>query len=314
MSKIEWTERTWNPVTGCSKVSEGCKNCYALRMTWRHVNNPEIKAKYEGTARKSEAGNINFTGKINMLEDVLFEPQKRKKPTMYFVNSMSDLFHEGVSFDFIDSVFCVMANCPQHTFQILTKRPERMLEFMQEALKLNGGYSLPLSNVWLGASVENQKAANERIPILLSVPAAIRFLSCEPLLGPVEFYKTANAMLADGNRAWDLNDLLSGIHWVIAGGESGPNARPSHPDWFRSLRDQCAGAETPFFFKQWGEWFPLDHAEDEQYWSSTKSIEMKEGSIQQYTMLKVGKKAAGNLLDGRTHLEFPVTEPKQLDT
>lgn len=270
-SKIEWTEETWNPVLGCDKISEGCKNCYAINTAWIRQHNPKMAERFSGLVEKTESGKLNWTGKINLLGmEVLTKPLRKKKPTMYFVNSMSDLFHEDVPFTFIDRVFAIMKACPQHTFQILTKRPWLMAEYFRgntpqaiddatlqlmedgaqigESLALvqmNGTEGWPLPNVWMGVSVENQKAADERIQYLNFIHAAVKFLSCEPLLGPVDFEKAIGDSLK-----WHVGGLKNCISWVIVGGESGHHARPMHPDWVRSIRDQCKEAGVPFFFKQ----------------------------------------------------------------
>ena len=210
-STIEWTEMTWNPVTGCRKVSQGCKHCYAERMAKR------LHAM--GTDRYRNG----FVPTLH--EDLIDLPRHWKKPRVIFVNSMSDLFQEEVPDDFIRRVFDTMRDCPQHTFQILTKRGERLREL--------GPSLIWPRNVWMGVSVENDKVV-DRIRDLASVPAKVRFLSCEPLIGPL-------ARLP-----------LKNIHWVIVGGESGPGARPMNPDWVESIHEQCSRAGVAFFFKQWG--------------------------------------------------------------
>lgn len=210
-TKIEWTQRVWNPVTGCSKVSPGCKHCYAERFSRRlqKMGNPRYRHGFAVTLHP------------NLLE----LPLRWNKPSMIFVNSMSDLFHKSVPDEFIRRVFEVMAKAKQHIFQVLTKRSERLLELSPQ---------LPWSeNVWMGVSVETMKYYT-RIKHLQQVPAKVRFLSCEPLLGPLD------------------NVPLEGIHWVIVGGESGPGARPMKEEWVHSIRDQCQRAGVPFFFKQWG--------------------------------------------------------------
>ena len=210
-SKIEWTEMTWNPVTGCTKVSQGCKHCYAERM-----------------ARRLHAmGNARYQNGFNVAlhEDLIDAPLRWRSPKLVFVNSMSDLFQDEVPADFIRNVFSTMVRCPQHTFQILTKRSERLLELAN---------SLPWpQNVWMGVSVEDERVI-DRVRDLQKVPAAVRFLSCEPLIGPLPRLP------------------LSGIHWVIVGGESGPHARPMELEWVESILTQCRKADVPFFFKQWG--------------------------------------------------------------
>ena len=210
-SSIEWTEATWNPVTGCTKVSAGCKNCYAERMAKR------LKAM-----GKPQYAN-GF--KLTLQHDSLHLPLGWRQPRTIFVNSMSDLFHKDVPLEFIEKVFAVMNRCPQHTFQVLTKRPEIAAAY---AAHLNW-----TPNVWMGTSVENQLVLH-RVTSLREIPARVRFLSVEPLLGPIPRLP------------------LHGIHWVIVGGESGPGARPMDPQWVRDIRDQCVARGVPFFFKQWG--------------------------------------------------------------
>lgn len=210
-TNIEWTEVTWNPVTGCNKVSQGCKNCYAERMAKR------LKAM----------GNRRYENgfEVTLHYDLINAPRKWKKPRLIFVNSMSDLFHEDIPLDFIQRVFNTMNETPQHTYQILTKRTERLIELSP--------YLNWSNNIWMGTSVENEEVIS-RIEDLKTVPAYIRFLSCEPLLGP-------------------LNNLcLEDIHWVIVGGESGPRARPMEKEWVINIRDTCQSQDVPFFFKQWG--------------------------------------------------------------
>lgn len=230
---IEWTDKTWNPTVGCNKVSPGCKHCYAEALTKRFPNHFS-----DGFA---------FTLHPERLE----EPRRWRKPSFVFVNSMSDLFHEQMPLGFLRRVFTVMEECPRHVFQILTKRHERLLELATEL-------DWP-ENVWVGVSVENQDYAH-RVDYLRRVPAEVRFLSCEPLLGPLK-----------------LN--LEGIHWVIAGGESGPKHRPMEAGWVRDIREQTHAAEVPFFFKQWGGRHP---------------------------------KAGGRELDGRTYDGRPAAHPSLL--
>ena len=210
-SSIEWTNMTWNPVTGCTKVSQGCKHCYAERMAKR------LKAM--GMERYKNGF------KLTLHPDLIELPKKWKKPRLIFVNSMSDLFHEKVPLKFIEQIFTTIKECPQHTFQVLTKRSERLSQ-------VAGSLEWP-ENLWMGVSIEDDRVI-QRVHDLRTVPAAVRFLSCEPLIGP-------------------LDDLpLDGIHWVIVGGESGPKARPMDGDWARSIRAQCFDADVKFFFKQWG--------------------------------------------------------------
>lgn len=223
-SDIEWTEATWNPIAGCTIVSPGCTNCYAMRMAARLQ--AMGMAKYAGTTRKSGRRHV-WTGKMNVDQRVLSAPLTWRKPQRIFVNSMSDLFHEMVHEPFIREVWDVMGRAHWHTFQILTKRPERMLHALS-----NSDFPI-LANVWLGTSVENEDFV-DRIEVLRRVPAAIRFVSFEPLLGPI------------------TDPDLSGIHWAIVGGESGPRARPMNVAWVNSLHESCGRQGVAFFFKQWG--------------------------------------------------------------
>lgn len=232
MTKIEWTNQTWNPVTGCSKISPGCKNCYAERFAKRLQN--------MGLAKYLNGFDVTIH------PETLNEPYTWKKPRMVFVNSMSDLFHEDVPIDFIAKVFRAMYDNPRHTFQVLTKRPDYMLEFMVTHF----ASEWPPKNVWLGVSVENQEQANNRIPKLLKVPAGVRFLSCEPLLEKIDI----SVFLYSGFISPVHNDV---VNWVIVGGESGPGARPMRTDWARSIRDQCSSAGIPFFMKQMAKKAPI---------------------------------------------------------
>jgi Bacteriophage protein gp37 len=223
-TSIEWTDSTWNPVAGCTILTAGCTNCYAMRMAAR------LEAmgmeKYAGTTRKS-GGRAKWTGHIALDEKALAVPQTWLKPRRVFVNSMSDLFHEAVPAEFISKVWATMEVTPRHTYQILTKRPERMAEVLNSS-----GFRV-LPNVWLGTSIEDARVL-QRLDQLRQVPAAVRFVSFEPLIGSV-----AGAELHD-------------IHWAIVGGESGPNARPMDPAWVDEIEGACRRAGSAFFFKQWG--------------------------------------------------------------
>jgi protein gp37 len=315
VSRIQWTDETWNPVVGCTKVSTGCLNCYAETMAvrLRGMGKPQYQDVVE---------HGNWTGKISLVEDALTNPLRWRKARMVFVCSMSDLFHPDVPLEFIDRAFAVMALCPQHTFQILTKRPERMAEYfgsrdwgaevipaardeflssrpglmarlgeayshedrvadceiLREEFERRGGRALPqgwpFANVWLGTSIEDQRTADERIPHLLRCPAAVRFLSCEPLLGPVSVYDLTERTecpvcghkslhsrepqkmycgLCAGDNGRDVSIRRTGaIDWVIVGGESGPRARPCNVEWIRSILEQCRAAQIPAFVKQLG--------------------------------------------------------------
>jgi protein gp37 len=219
-SAIEWTEATWNPVTGCDRVSAGCDHCYALTLAARLKAMGQPKYQRDGDPRTSGPG---FG--VTMHPAELEIPRRWRRPRVIFVNSMSDLFHPQVSADFIARVFEVMAATPQHTYQILTKRPKRARQLLR-------GWT-PVLNVWLGVSIEDERVV-DRADILREVPAAVRFLSLEPLLGPLPSLD------------------LTGIDWVIVGGESGPDCRPMRKEWVLELRDRCQAAGVPFFFKQWG--------------------------------------------------------------
>jgi protein gp37 len=262
---IEWTGETWNPVTGCAKLSVGCQNCYAERMAKRL------------RGRCGYPADEPF--RVTVHEKKLDQPLRWRKPRHVFVCSMGDLFHPRVTDETIFRVFGVMYRAHWHTYQVLTKRPERMQRVVERlywgsegAIRTiyhyarehewpswyggdGGSCRVPLPNVWLGVSAENQEQAQARIPALLETPAAVRFVSVEPMLGPVDLREVEGP---EGDRLGDSLIALggagtpTGIDWVICGGESGPGARPMHPDWARSLRDQCVGAHVPFFFKQWG--------------------------------------------------------------
>lgn len=302
---IEWTQATWNPTKGCDTVSPGCDHCYAMTLA------PRLKAM--GSAGYQLDGDPKTSGPgflAHEWPDVLDWPLHKEKPLRIFVNSMSDLFHDNITDEFIVRVFDVMANARQHTFQILTKRHARMRSFVTKYAA--GGFGDPeingavgeLPNVWLGVSVENQQWADIRVPALLDTPAAVRFLSCEPLLGPVRIASwltrshdcdtcegTGSVDVPGGGMqcadcGFDVRFGREGIDWVIVGGESGPAARVMNPAWARSLRDQCVGAGVAFFFKQWGEWATRDETMPAVH-------------------RRIGKKAAGRELDGRTWDEYP---------
>jgi protein gp37 len=223
-TSIEWTDATWNPVAGCTIMSAGCTNCYAMRMAAR-LEAMGVE-KYEGLTRKS-GGRAKWTGRVKLDHSALGAPEAWKRPRRVFVNSMSDLFHEDVSFDFVREVWRIMAKTRRHTYQILTKRPDRMAGM----LSANDVPKLP--NVWLGTSVEDSRVLH-RLDELRTVPAAIRFVSFEPLIGSV------------------AGASLSSIDWAIVGGESGPQARPMNPEWVDEIHDACRVSGTAFFFKQWG--------------------------------------------------------------
>lgn len=388
MSKIEWTDQTWNPIVGCTKVSSECLNCYAEREARRFAFNPKTP-QYAKVIR-----NGYWNGKTAFVESALEKPLHWRKPRMIFVCSMSDLFHETVPFEWIDRVFAAMALCPQHTFQVLTKRPKRMREYLssedtqerinecmtvhpldiitskvfdipmipyneivgvdatqaspEPVLDEAPEFPWPLPNVWLGVTAGTQQAADERVPVLLDTPATVRFVSVEPMLEEVDLsdfeypYDRNAPGLALGHdwltgEEWSYSSIFGGgpswiegddygekrLHWVICGGESGTCARPMHPDWARSLRDQCKKAVVPFLFKQWGEWvqskpderdtphqgwwhpdYPAGQlpgpGDERGCWGDEKLAEA--GCIH---VSRVGKNAAGRALDGVVHDEYP---------
>jgi protein gp37 len=312
----------WNPVVGCAHVSAGCDNCYAAREASGRLS---VHPLYAGLARDGK-----FTGEVRLAPARLLQPLKWRRPRRIFVNSMSDLFHAGVPDEFIAEVFAVMLLAPRHTFQVLTKRHGRM-----RSLLASEGFRLavwaeacalttldntpaeftdawPIPNVWLGVSVEDQQWADIRIPVLLGTPTAVRWVSAEPLLGPVVLspdWLVPSATLCGGDRrTWTVQTsaAMAGllravaranadpgsagfVDWVVAGGESGPGARPMHPDWARSLRDQCQAFGVAYLFKQWSEWAVPEP-----------------GGAQ--IVARLGKKAAGRVLDGRTWDEYPDRE------
>lgn len=312
-SQIEWTDASWNPlaafdrVTGrrgwfCTKVSEGCRNCYA-----------ESFNRYRGNGYEYTAQNLSSV-RFDLIN--LDQPFRWKRPRRIFVNSMTDLFGDFITDEDIAEIFKVMYKAPRHIFQVLTKRPERMLDWISRSAFLSNA---PIENTWLGVSVEDQKTADERIPLLIETPAAVRWISAEPLLG-----------------ATDITDWLGWkekLDWVVVGGESGRNARPMHPDWVRSLRDQCVAAGVPFFFKQWGEWAPIGPIYcDVDTREHLAALEVGDGSFDgddpkechltrggyltrarfdgqpalgTWAMRRAGKKNTGRLLDGREWNEYP---------
>lgn len=345
-TKIEWTRSddgtpgaTWNPVTGCTKLSPaspGCQNCYASTFAERFRGAP---------------GHYFERGfDVQLRPEKLDQPLRWRKPRRIFVNSMSDLFHDDVPTDFIAKVFAIMALAPQHTFQVLTKRHARMRSLLSADyfraevhghaawwadhlnLKLPQPH-WPLPNVWLGVSTENQRWADIRIPALLDTPAAVRFISAEPLLGSIDLRQSfAKWVPPIDHQAWataDKTKVPGGVeemlrvrdvlHWVIVGGESGPGARPMHPDWARALRDQCTAAGVPFLFKQHGEYVEATEPVPSDRWLTGDGITHDEpwhpdqigapaGKWSPYpdvVMRRVGKKAAGRELDGQTWDQYP---------
>ncbi|SHX95720.1 bacteriophage protein gp37 [Mycobacteroides abscessus subsp. abscessus] len=309
---IEWTDATWNPVTGCDKVSPGCHYCYAETFAerWRGTRGHYFETGFD----------------VQLRPDKLDLPLRWTKPRKVFVNSMSDLFHDKVPDEYIARVFAVMALAPQHTFQLLTKRHGRMRAllnsraFLQlvwdawsvedgpdesESLGTDPAERWPLPNVWLGVSAEDQKRADLRIPALLDTPAAVRFVSAEPLLGPIDLHADP---IGKDSVFW-----IGHLDWVIVGGESGPAARPMHPDWARSIRDQCVAGGVPFLFKQWGEWRPWmrEDAVGRECWVNQDTGRIAENGdaalkLGSWNLVnRVGKKRAGRELDGRTWDQYP---------
>lgn len=324
-TSIEWTDRVWNPTTGCDRISPGCDNCYALTLAKRLKGMGQAKYQNDGDPRTSGPG---FA--LTLHGDTLDDPLRWRKPSKVFVNSMSDLFHQDVPYGFITEVFARMAGAPHHTFQVLTKRPQRMaaivgdvggsrsfreiVEQRAESLALSAHFkdpslfhAWPLPNVWLGTSIESDRYA-WRADHLRAAPADRRWLSLEPLLGPLPSLD------------------LTGIDWVVVGGESGPGARPMDPEWVRDIRDRCVDAGVPFFFKQWGEWIPYEADPQPPFWDSQHGdlvdghhlpADLSEGAPTSgwwapelgydppVVYRRVGKKAAGRSLDGRTWDQYP---------
>jgi protein gp37 len=337
-TKIEWTDATWNPIRGCSRISEGCRNCYAEGVANRFKG---VGMPYEGLIAKTGQWN----GTIKFIDSVLDQPIRWKRPRRIFVNSMSDLFHENLPFSEIDTIFAVMSAANWHTYQVLTKRADRMQKYFKNddwidrvrkiAWDLNPASAYHethmiggLPNVWLGVSVEDQKTADDRIPYLLETPAAVRWISAEPLLGEIDltrlsptlFDASANALTGywrwtDGPKKKESNAL----NWVVVGGESGGNARPMHPNWVRNLRNQCVNANVQFFFKQWGSW--REPNQNEEFNTSNGMAQKKpafivgsDGTVNCFrsasipdpaVMVLAGKKNSGRTLDGKEWNQYP---------
>lgn len=289
---ISWCDATWNPVRGCRRVSEGCRHCFGAAIAAR-FSGPGLP--FEGLAEMTANG-PRWTGTVSLLEDKLVLPLCWRRPRKVFVDSMTDLFYEAVPFNFIDRVWATMLLAPRHRFLLLTKRPERMREYLgrpnlydavlREANRIRRtrpeltgvGISnparFPAPWIWLGTSVERQREADERIPHLLACPAAVRFLSCEPMLGSISLER----WLADYDSVWGeplCPKASPGLHWVIVGGESGPGFRPMELDWARDLRDECQSCDVAFWFKQHAGIRPgMNHMLDGQVWQQFPRTEV----------------------------------------
>lgn len=287
---IAWTDTTWNPLAGCTRKSAACRQCYAETAT---AESARDGGWGQGFAELGDSGPA-WTGKIALREDRLRFPLGLEDPCRIFVNSLSDLFHESLDTEIIDKIFAVMAAAPRHVFQVLTKRPKTMQPYLADAstpgrierhMAALGGVAAkidawPLPNVWIGVTAENQKEADRRIPLLLTSPAAVRFVAAEPLLEALDL-KPGTWLKAEAG------DVASPrLDWIVAGGEIGTGAKPCHPDWARSLRDQCTRAETPFFWAHWGEHLPATGDGESRHPSGERSA---------------------HCLDGRLHEDFPAT-------
>lgn len=335
-TKIEWADATVNAVNGCSLASPGCTNCYAMRLAGTRMRNHPTRI---GLTQDSKAGPV-WTGDVRLHEPALLQPLTWRRPRRIFWNAHGDLFHPNVPWEWIAKVMAVAFLAPHHIHMVLTKRADRMNAWF-ETLASEGGaedfseiieeiaervglkcdypeWTLPLENVWLGVSVEDQTRADERIPHLLETPAAVRFVSAEPLLGEVRLdrIKMFDRETPEGGWEAGWESALNGkrfdplgeqdtegwpkIDWVIVGGESGPGARPMHPAWARSLRDQCAAAGVQFHFKQWGE--HISNPAPGATWPDGSPVP---ADLEPVTFVNVGKKAAGRLLDGVEHNGVP---------
>lgn len=340
-TSIEWTDETWNPLVGCSRTSPGCDHCYAMGVAHRNLT-PD----HRGLTVRAEGGGVDWTGEVRFVERRLLDPLRWRKPKRVFVNSMSDLFHPDVEVEHIVAIFAVMGLAEGHQFQVLTKRPQGMVRLLNspgfwDDVRYRAGeiassldwdmvphhlqFSADLTflpNVWLGTSIESQQYAF-RARHLLATPAAVHFVSAEPLLGPLDL----SPYLLDPS----LRDpTCRGVDWVIVGGESGQSARPMHPAWAEELRDQCRRAGVAFLFKQWGEWSPFAPIRDGRFDFRNRYVLADDGTLYRgpdlaypdgprrgeavraghdharlTSMYRVGKKAAGRELDGRTYDEYP---------
>jgi len=323
IDRDRYIQATWNPIAGCTHVSEGCRNCYAEHIASR-FSDPGMWG-YGFAERTSKGG--RWTGRVELLPHKLDIPLRHTRPRSYFVGSTSDLFHRDLSDDDIDQVLTRAQVADRHRYLILTKRPERMREYFTSLAAaedwpgLNGRIvrmgedshivlRWPLPNVWLGVSVEDQATADARIPHLLATPAAVRFVSAEPLLGPIDM-RDLTVTTQSGYEQWDVLDRAEAadaepgyptavLDWVIVGGESGPGARPMHPDWVRSIRDQCVAAKVPFFFKQWGDY---THSSQISYQKKSSDQNIDDGNGGRWC--RVGNNRSGYNLDGKMWRQWP---------
>jgi protein gp37 len=294
---IEWTKRpgtvgaTWNVSTGCNKVDRGCKNCYAEKMHKRLTAMGQPKYLHD------------FLDGALPWEAALKEPAKWRKPRTVFVNSMSDLFHEKIDFNFLIKVFQVIKDTPRHTYLVLTKRPERAWQFYQHMEVCSGGqWDFP-PNMWLGTSINDQASADLRIPLLINIPARLHFVSYEPATGPADIRQWLYTLALNTS----LNPIYSmRLDWVIMGGESGAKAQPMHPVWARHVRNACLHASVPFFFKQWGQWQPHSYLRDGKPYLPAE-LGQGEHMLTQPTpqLMRRTREKSFNLLDGQLHQNFP---------
>jgi protein gp37 len=343
-TKIEWADATWNVITGCQVLSPGCTNCYAMKLAGNRMRSHPTR---QGLTQATKAGPV-WNGQVRFNEQMLDQPLRWRTPRRIFVAAHGDLFYEAVPDDWIDRVFAVMALAPQHVYLVLTKRADRMRDYvaadrmgyiegrakrlLRERSSDPGkpvmvGKTLagtwPWPHVWLGVSAEDQTRADERIPALLATPAARRFVSLEPLLGPIDLAAiryvdddaeiridalTAEAWVENSHSAAAYTDQADGnthLDWVIVGGESGPDARPMHPQWARDLRDQCQAPAVAFFYKQTGEWRLKPAADGDETWPAKWHKDRPPRPDEIAHMERVGKKTAGRLLDGITWDQVP---------
>lgn len=292
-SKIEWTEATWNPIRGCSRVSEGCEFCFAERLAARFSKPGE---PYHGVAEMTPSG-PSWTGQISVIDNRINLPIRWLKPRRIFVNSTSDLFHENLDPNMIHRIFDVMMKADHHVFQVLTKRARNMMEFVQDRVEKQGPIS---KNIWLGISVENQKTADLRTPYLSRTPCAVKFISAEPLLGEIYFSSVGGS---------------SDIHWIVVGGESGAKARPMNPNWVYTIKDFANKNNIAFFFKQWGEWAQKEDVKDV---GAIRRINNGSAPVHIFndgeSVYRVGKRISGNLLLGERWLAMPDGESLEKHT